>query len=551
MNCAILRGSKVIRYFFTFETNRLIVMYLFKKILQVLLSCSALFFVHSSLAVTYVCFETSLGTFCMEMHEASAPGTTTNFLTYVRDGHYNNTFIHRTVPNFIIQGGGYKLEPLGQEISKGPQITNEFNRPNVRGTVAMAKFADQPNSASNEWFVNLADNSASLDTTNGGYTVFATIVSGMSVVDSIGNLGRVNLSSSLGNAFTEIPVVSKDDNGVGVEDLVQIKRAYISDTIVIDANNPTAEATIAEKAYACTTDWVAQIAPKQVCMDTPSGTFCIELSADSAPLTVANFLHYVADGDYTNSFFHRSVKDFVVQAGAMTLNPLFAGVPIDAPVKNEFKISNTRGTVAMAKADGAPDSATNQWFVNTKDNSTLLDTNNGGFTVFGNINADGMAVIDKIAALTVYDFSSMNPTLGELPLYRSGNFTGLTTTDFVKITKAYIPGVGTNPCIPTKPAALTELANQRFELPVRIGNKLYSIIFTRELNNPNYVFNADLIRIRTLTDTGQMAAVYTPENGVMIIPSMLIDAKNVITNVRMKLTNKATLQFSLESYSPL
>ena len=86
---------------------------------------------------------------------------------------------------------------------------------------------------------------------------------------------------------------------------------------------------------------------------------------------------------------------------------------------------------------------------------------------------------------------------------------------------------------------------------MRIGNKLYSIIFTRELNNPNYVFNADLIRIRTLTDTGQMAAVYTPENGVMIIPSMLIDAKNVITNVRMKLTNKATLQFTLESYFPL
>ena len=116
-----------------------------------------------------------------------------------------------------------------------------------------------------------------------------------------------------------------------------------------------------------------------------------------APLTVQNFLNYVNDGDYVNTIIHRSVPGFIVQGGGFTAeglaellntntNPANAigVIPSDPPVVNEFSSerSNLRGTIAMAKLGGDPDSATNQWFFNLADNSTNLDNQNGGFTVF-------------------------------------------------------------------------------------------------------------------------------------------------------------------------
>ena len=88
------------------------------------------------------------------------------------------------------------------------------------------------------------------------------------------------------------------------------------------------------------------------------------------------------------------------------------------PVDNEFKISNTRGTVAMAKRANAPDSATSQWFINLADNSALLDSENGGYTVFGRVTA-GMAVADAISQLQIIDAEG---PFAELPVinYVSG-----------------------------------------------------------------------------------------------------------------------------------
>lgn len=132
-------------------------------------------------------------------------------------------------------------------------------------------------------------------------------------------------------------------------------------------------------------------------VDTVIGSFDINMREDVAPETVANFLNYVRDRDYDNMFFHRSAPNFIVQAGGFSfIGGEFLEVPEDPPVVNEFNLSNIRATVAMAKLGGNPNSATSQWFINLADNSANLDSQNGGFTAFGEITESDMAIADAI-----------------------------------------------------------------------------------------------------------------------------------------------------------
>ncbi|MFA6133753.1 MAG: peptidylprolyl isomerase [Phycisphaerae bacterium] len=150
--------------------------------------------------------------------------------------------------------------------------------------------------------------------------------------------------------------------------------------------------------------------------DTSMGAFDVELYDSNTPITVANFLNYVNDGDYTSTFIHRSIPGFVVQGGGFgTDDTTDWFVPADAPILNEPGISNLRGTIAMAKLDGDPNSATSEWFINLEDNLSL-DSQNGGFTVFGHVIGDGMNVVDAIAALQVYDASEIYGAFDNLPL---------------------------------------------------------------------------------------------------------------------------------------
>lgn len=163
------------------------------------------------------------------------------------------------------------------------------------------------------------------------------------------------------------------------------------------------------------------------------GPIDLQLYDTAAPLTVANFLGYVNRGAYLNCFFHRSVPNFVLQGGGFTWGDKATGystIPTVAPVPNEFHVSrsNLRGTIAMAKLGGQPDSATDQWFVNLVDNSATLDAgrsvySNGGFTVFGRVTASGLAICDQIAALKVV--KSFASPMGELPMigYSGGSVT--------------------------------------------------------------------------------------------------------------------------------
>jgi len=141
-----------------------------------------------------------------------------------------------------------------------------------------------------------------------------------------------------------------------------------------------------------------------VLFETNFGDIVIDLYPELAPITVENFIGYVEDGFYDGLIFHRVIEGFMIQSGAFdeTLN---FHEPTRDPIVNEFGLSNVRGTVAMAKKKDDPDSATSQFFINLTDNSgppPALDTQNGGFTVFGEV-LIGMEFVDAIAQTSVHD----------------------------------------------------------------------------------------------------------------------------------------------------
>lgn len=165
-----------------------------------------------------VLIETTLGNIEIELLDEDAPGTVANFLNYIENDRYNKTFIHRSIPGFIIQGGGFSfIESEVATVDKFPTITNEFKVSNTRGTVAMAKLRDDPNSATSQWFINLADNSVNLDGQNGGFTVFAKVIgNGMEVADAIASLSVVDA----GSPFNDLPVIDYAGGDYTEENLV-------------------------------------------------------------------------------------------------------------------------------------------------------------------------------------------------------------------------------------------------------------------------------------------------------------------------------------------
>ncbi len=144
--------------------------------------------VTSTATAPQVKLQTSLGDIVIKLDSAKAPVSVENFLTYVKNGHYDGTIFHRVIPGFMAQGGGF-TEKWDQKSTLTP-IKNEANNGllNKRGTIAMARTSD-PQSATAQFFINYADN-AFLDfkaeTQQGwGYAVFGEVVQGMDVVDKM------------------------------------------------------------------------------------------------------------------------------------------------------------------------------------------------------------------------------------------------------------------------------------------------------------------------------------------------------------------------------
>ena len=148
-----------------------------------------------------VSFETSHGTFTVELFPEQAPISVENFLKYVDDGHFDGTIFHRIIPGFVIQGGGLTADFSSKKTR--PPISNEAKNglKNTRGTLSMARTSDI-NSATSQFFVNLADN-AFLDHSarDYGYAVFGRVTDGMDVIDKI---ARVRTGKRQG--YTDAPL---------------------------------------------------------------------------------------------------------------------------------------------------------------------------------------------------------------------------------------------------------------------------------------------------------------------------------------------------------
>ncbi len=136
--------------------------------------------------------KTSLGTFRLELYPSKAPKTVANFLQYVREHHYDGTIFHRVIDGFMIQGGGfdrsYEQKPTRAPIPNEARAGVEAGLKNVAGTIAMARTAN-PNSATAQFFVNLADNAflnwGDPHGDGNGYAAFGKVVSGLDVVTKI------------------------------------------------------------------------------------------------------------------------------------------------------------------------------------------------------------------------------------------------------------------------------------------------------------------------------------------------------------------------------
>lgn len=141
---------------------------------------------------------------------------------------------------------------------------------------------------------------------------------------------------------------------------------------------------------------IAEAANPQVLLKTSEGNITLQLFADKAPVTVANFLSYVDSGFYKGTVFHRVIPNFMIQGGGFTADMVEkeTGEPIANESKN--RLHNTRGTVAMARTND-PDSATSQFFINQRSNLRLDWTpGSEGYTVFGEV-IQGMDIVDFIA----------------------------------------------------------------------------------------------------------------------------------------------------------
>lgn len=189
-------------------------------------------------------FRTPLGDIEVELLDQEKPATVANFKRYVEAGLYHNSFLHRAIQDFVIQGGGFlvvnKETTEVDNIPTFPPVKNEFVTgplfSNVAGTIAMAKTSN-PDSATSQFFFNLVDNSSALDNTNnsGGFTVFGRVKGDTNVLAVLNSFVRnppsgTNLIYNAGGAFSTLPLLKFQTNKLGHLDAATL--VYVDVTLL-------------------------------------------------------------------------------------------------------------------------------------------------------------------------------------------------------------------------------------------------------------------------------------------------------------------------------
>lgn len=279
-------------------------------------------------------------------------------------------------------------------------------------------------------------------------------------------------------------------------------------------------------------------------INTPLGGVTLDLFDTVAANTVNNFLNYVNSGRYNNTFIHRSEVSptpFVIQGGWLQFDEPsqnLQSIPVFGNIPNEFRTSNTRGTVAMAKQAGNPDSANSQWFVNLANNS-FLDLDNGGFTVFGRIVDNGMTVIDAIAALPRFILLQQLPTV---PLINFNTALPLKTENLVTVTMAVM----------THPSAHPNVFDTTMNLlytKVNTGaDGLLGLVFAVHSLAPQVVLQALPSTLTILPTPVAKMAEFNGSNGRITIPEFIVNGEIAFRNVVLEVLDANLLLFRLVSF---
>ncbi len=309
---------------------------------------------------------TSAGTFVIDLRPELAPNHVGYFIKLAKDGTYDGTTFHRVVRLGIIQGG----DPLSKDPAKIKQYgtgglgilkAEISSEKHTRGAVSAVLQPGRPDSAGSQFFVAVTDQPA-LD---GNYTIFGRVSEGLDVVQKISE-------------------VAADERGVAAE------RVEIRSVTIRDTPPPEPEPFATESS--------ADLAKYRAVLETSAGSITVELLPDKAPEHVRNFLRLASAGVFDGTAFHRVVRGFVIQTGALTSRgPLTEKQQkLVRSLQPEFNDTrHVKGILSMARGDD-PASASTSFFIVTGDAPSL----DGKYTVFGRL-VEGMAVVEAIEQTAV------------------------------------------------------------------------------------------------------------------------------------------------------
>ncbi len=313
------------------------------------------------------------GDIVVELDADTAPITVTNFVNLVNDKFYDGVTFHRIMEGFMMQGGDPDGDGIGgaETTIKGEFTANGYqnNISHTRGVISMARTND-PDSASSQFFI-VHEDSEFLD---GQYAAFGHVVSGMEVVDAV---------------CENTPVV--DDNGT----VLAAKQPKM--TAVRMLSDYTPPATTTQKPTVDTSNCLKGKHLVEITVEN-YGVIKLELDADTAPITVTNFVKLAKEGFYDGLTFHRIIDGFMIQGGDPEGNGTGGS---DEEIVGEFaangyenNISHKRGVISMARSN-KPNSASSQFFIVHEDSPHL----DGNYAAFGHV-LSGIEVVDAICENT-------------------------------------------------------------------------------------------------------------------------------------------------------